>query len=206
MVTNFFNEYKALIFENDLQISIFETIRLFKFLFFLPFNLNVKCTQHIRTILFMRLKIHTNSYFTNTVFHRGCCSSKKEKKKMYAYHRIDLFRNKAPYEKNIYIYNFNVDISIQIHPFCLQSTKKHGKQNIIYIQAPVHRQNLFFYLFLIFLNMHIVLTISNPYLFVSQKFLRKTSLSRKRKRIASISIDKIFAHKIFTYRGKQRDR
>lgn len=31
---------------------------------------------------------------------------------MYAYHRIDLFRNKAPYEKNIYIYNFNVDISI----------------------------------------------------------------------------------------------
>lgn len=67
---NFFNEYKALTLENDLhlQISAFETIRSFQIPFFPPFNL--KYVQHIRTILFMRLKIHRNSYFTNTIFHR----------------------------------------------------------------------------------------------------------------------------------------
>lgn len=38
MVMNFFNECKALTFENDLhlQISVFEIIRLFKFLFSFP--------------------------------------------------------------------------------------------------------------------------------------------------------------------------
>lgn len=80
------------------NFSFFETIRLFKFLPPPPpFNLNVKCIQRIRTILFTRLKIHTNSYFTN--FSSRMLVLEKEKKKMYAYHRIDLFRNKVPYEK-----------------------------------------------------------------------------------------------------------
>lgn len=165
------------------NFSFFETIRLFKFLPSPSLNLNVKCTQRIRTILFTRLKIHTNSYFTN--FSSRMLVLEKEKKKMYAYHRIDLFRNKAPYEK---IFTSTISMwtfPYRFTPFAYTASppKKHGKQNII--KLPVHWQNLSFYssLFLIFFFKYPRFW-QSPIHIYSQQFLRKTSLSRK---TASIS-------------------
>lgn len=186
MVTNFFNKCKALTFENDLHLQISLSSKQFVCSNSFPpspLNLNVKCTQRIRTILFTRLKIHTNSYFTN--FSSRMLVLEKEKKKMYAYHRIDLFRNKAPYEK---IFTSTISMwtfPYRFTPFAYTASppKKHGKQNII--KLPVHWQNLSFYssLFLIFFFKYPRFW-QSPIHIYSQQFLRKTSLSRK---TASIS-------------------
>lgn len=111
---NFFNECKALTFENDLhlQISVFETIRLFKFLFSFPLILMLNVLNTFVQYFLWDWKSTEILILQIQFFIEDVGSRKKKKRKMYAYHRIDLFRNKAPYEKNIYIYNFNVDISI----------------------------------------------------------------------------------------------
>lgn len=88
-------------------------------------------------------------------------------------------------------------------PLNRQSTKKHGKQNII--KLPSIDKIYSFICFSFFKYMHIVFTISNLYLFMLQRFLREISLSRKRNR-TSYRSRSIKTRKIFTYRGKQRDR
>lgn len=120
--------------------------------FFLPFNLNVKCTQHIRTILFMRIHFYENPQ--KFLFYKYNFSSRmlvleKRKKGKCMHTIVSIYSEIKLRTKKI----FTSTISMRTFPYrftpftppVYQKTRKTK-----YYQASVHRQNLFFYLFLIF--------------------------------------------------------